>query len=149
MKENKAIVVTSFKGGAAKTTTSLMLAISAIYQQHFEPSNAFDEVHYFDMDLNGSGASYALLGSDKDSTKYFDQYREIEEINRFRKKNIVEVPRTEPKISKVLNSYILNPEVKIHGAIHGRGFNRSNVDSLNSYDFLIRIKELINKYINA
>ena len=149
MKENKAIVVTSFKGGAAKTTTSLMLSISAICQQHFEPANAFDEVHYFDMDLNGSGACYALLENDKSSIKYFDQYRKIKEVNQFRNKNIVEVPRTEPKISKVLNSYILNPEVKIHGAIHGQGFNRSNADSLNSYDFLIRVKELISQYINA
>ncbi len=149
MKGNKAIVVTSFKGGAAKTTTSLMLSINAICQQHYDPTNAFDEVHYFDMDLNGSGACYALFGGDESSISYFDQYRKIEEINHFRNKNIIEIPRTEPKISKVLNSYILNPKVKIHGAIHGQGFNRSNADSLNSYDFLIRVRELINKYINA
>lgn len=149
MKGNKAIVVTSFKGGAAKTTTSLMLSISAIYQQHLKPTNAFDEVHYFDMDLNGSGACYALLGDDKSSIKYFDQYRKIGEINQFRKNIVIEIPGTQPQISKDLYSYILNPEVKIHGAIHGQGFNRSNADSLNNYDFLIRVKDLINQYINS
>lgn len=77
---NRAILFSSIKGGAGKTSLALMTAVTAAVNE--ELSKQFQAVYYFDFDLDGTGAEYLLNIRDqmeKEEKLYFNRYQRIEQ----------------------------------------------------------------------
>jgi cellulose biosynthesis protein BcsQ len=140
---HKALVITSFKGGAGKTTLSILATVSALLYKYKKSTNAYDEIHFFDMDLDGSGAYYTLYGGNEVSKKYINDYTCVEELINYM--NIIKIAgENEDKFY----SYVLDPSVRIKKNIYGDSLAKRLDVSILDDIFLDKIVDLITHLCN-
>lgn len=71
-KNNKIIMVNSFKGGTGKTSVALAQCV-----HNWKTKETYDNIYFLDIDRLGTSLAYALFPENKkDSIHYFDEYPE-------------------------------------------------------------------------
>lgn len=140
---NKALLITSFKGGAGKTTLSILTAVSALLYKYKKSENAYSEIHFFDMDLDGSGAFYTLGGNGEVNNKYINDYTCVEELLNYMHKVKINSDNNDEFFS-----YILDPCIRIRKNIYGDSLSKRLDVSILDDIFLDKIVGLISHLCN-
>lgn len=110
-KKGRILFVNSFKGGAGKTTFSLMHCISGLFQGEGYQDSHFRNVIYVDLDILGTGTCYL-----------FDEERLTEDKSFDRTGDSVKVPLGIGRQTEILHMAYLDPKGKIKAAFGEKHF---------------------------
>ena len=133
-KDNKIVMVNSFKGGAGKTTAALCRCVSEYKEKIYQ------NIYYVDLDILGTGVEYIL--SLKEQTLY---YNDVDDGKRNRLQNKVqEIMRSG---GSCLYAAVLNPLSRLKEAYGSQDRLRSHPDVERGV-FRKKVKELLNQMLN-
>lgn len=133
-KNNKIVMVNSFKGGAGKTTAALCRCVSEYKEKTYQ------NIYYVDLDILGTGVEYIL--SLKEQTLY---YNDVDDGKRNRLQNKVqEIMRSG---GSCLYAAVLNPLSRLKEAYGSQDRLRSHPDVERGV-FRKKVKELLNQMLN-
>lgn len=109
--KGKILFVNSFKGGAGKTTLSLMHCISGLFRGENYQDSHFKNVIYMDLDILGTGTCYL-----------FDEERLTEDKSFDKTGSSVRVPLSIGRQEDILHMAYLDPKVKMLAAFGEKHF---------------------------
>lgn len=134
-KENRIVVVNSFKGGAGKTTAALCRCVS----EYKEVSN--HNIYYVDLDILGTGVDYVL--SLEKQKSYYNDFEEGQKLDQ----KVQEIMCDEQKKNRFYAA-VLNPVSRLKQAYGGQDRVRSCPDVERGM-FRQKVKTLINQILKC
>lgn len=136
-KNNRIIMINSFKGGAGKTTVALSRCVS----EYKEKSH--HNIFYVDMDILGTGVNYIL--SLKKQNAY---YNDIDDTDKCKLSQKVQQIMCDEKKGNRFYVAVLNPLSRIKRSYGGQDRLRAHPDVERGM-FRKKVKEMINQIVNG
>lgn len=136
-KNNKIVMINSFKGGAGKTTVALCRCVSE-YKEKFHHN-----IFYVDMDILGTGVNYIL--SLENQNVY---YNDIDDTDKCKLPQKVQQIMWDEKKGNRFYVAVLNPLSRIKQSYGGQDRLRAHPDVERGM-FRKKVKEMINQIVNC